>query len=64
LVVAIDTVHSLIYGQKNKITAVLGMDGVVVVDTEDALLVCNRQDSQRVKEIVQHLSEKGHDKYL
>lgn len=64
LVVAVDTSHSLIYGQKDKVTAVLGMDGVVVIDTEDALLVCNRMDAQRVKEVVQRLTEEGHDKYL
>lgn len=63
-VVTIDTSRSLIYGQKNKITAVLGMEGVVIVDTPDALLVCNRMDAQRVKELVQKIKDEGSEAFL
>lgn len=44
--------------------AVVGLEDVVVVDTDDALLVCSRTDAQRVKEIVAALRERGHDEIL
>lgn len=61
---AIDTKGSLIYGPEGKCIAVIGMKDVIVVDTGDALLVCPKDDSQRVKEMVELLKEKGHEQYL
>lgn len=62
--VTIDTRQSLIYGPEDKLIAVVGMDDVVVVDTQDALLVCRRSQAQRVKDIVKRLKEEGHHNFL
>jgi mannose-1-phosphate guanylyltransferase/mannose-6-phosphate isomerase len=39
----------------NKFTAVLGMENTIVVDTKDALLICNKDDAQSVKSVVDYL---------
>jgi hypothetical protein len=39
---------------------VVGLDDVVVVDTADAILVCDRSRSQEVKQIVEELRDRGH----
>lgn len=39
--------------------AVIGLDNVVVVTTDDATLVCHKDYAQQVKNIVEHLKEKG-----
>ncbi len=65
--ISIDARDNLVFvqnGQHRKLVAVLGVENVVVVDTEDALLVCSRDQSQRVKEIVQRLKEEGKRRYL
>ncbi|MCH8049401.1 mannose-1-phosphate guanylyltransferase [Patescibacteria group bacterium] len=62
--VAIDTSGSLIYGPEGKLITVVGLENMVVVDTGDALLVCRREDAQRVKEIVNKLEEEGHQDFL
>ena len=62
--VMIDTSGSLIYGPAEKMIAVVGLENIVVVDTGDALLVCRKDDAQRVKEVVTHLKEQGHENYL
>ena len=62
--ICIDTKRSLIYGPKEKLVAVIGMEGVVVVDTQDTLLVCRLEDAQRVKDVVKHLQESGHESFL
>jgi mannose-1-phosphate guanylyltransferase len=41
-----------------KFVAVVGVDDIVVVETEDALLVTSRQNSQDVGKVVKHLDEK------
>ena len=39
----------------SRLVSVLDMDGVVVVETPDAVLVTNKQNSQSVKQVVEHL---------
>lgn len=58
-----DTTKCLIYGKKDKVLATIGLDDMVVVDTEDALLVCPKGRSQDVKKIVEKL-EKDKKHYL
>ncbi len=53
-----DTTNSLVRG-RDRTVAVIGMDGVVVVDTADAVLVVNRDRSQDVKQVVQRLEAEG-----
>lgn len=53
-VVLLDTRGSLVRGS-DRLVAVVGMNDVVVVDTDDALLVTNRASAQDVKKIVEHL---------
>jgi mannose-1-phosphate guanylyltransferase len=37
--------------------SVVGLEGVAVVETEDAILVCKLDKAQNVKDIVQQLNE-------
>ena len=36
----------------NKLVVVQGLDGYIVVDTDDVLLICRQQDEQRIKDFV------------
>jgi mannose-1-phosphate guanylyltransferase len=38
-----------------KFTAVVGVDNLVVIETDDALLICDRDKAQSVKQVVDHL---------
>lgn len=55
--VTVDTSGSLIYANEKKVIAVLGLKDVVIVDTDDALLVCSKEKAQELKKIVAHLDE-------
>lgn len=54
-VVALDTRGSLIYGRK-RLLATIGVEDLLIIDTDDALLVMKRGQAQRVREIVAQLS--------
>ena len=58
-----DTKNSLIYSPK-RLVATIGMDDVVIVDTEDVLLICPRSRSQDVKKLVDILKSNGEAGYL
>ncbi len=49
-VVSIDTKNCLIFGGK-RIISTLGLDDLVIIDTEDTLLIARKSDSQRVREL-------------
>ncbi len=55
----IDTSGSIIYGKKGKIIATIGIDDMIVIDTDDALLICPKSRAQDVKKIIQELKERG-----
>ena len=49
---------------KEKMIITVGMKDLVVVETDKAVMVCPKQDTQRVKEIVQYLKDHNLDFYL
>ena len=57
--VVIDTSGSMIYGQDGKVVATVGVDDMIIIDTEDALLVCPKSRAQDVKKVIAELKAKG-----
>jgi mannose-1-phosphate guanylyltransferase len=48
----------------NKLLALVGVDDLIVVDTDDALLICHREQAQKVKPVVQKIKKQGGLEYL
>ncbi|MGA9348732.1 MAG: mannose-1-phosphate guanylyltransferase [Anaerolineae bacterium] len=61
--VGLDTTGCLIHGSRRLVTTI-GLEDMVVVDTEDALLVCPRERAQEVRDLVEKLKESGKEEYL
>ncbi len=59
----IDTHNSYIYSP-HRFTATIGLENLIVVDTPDALLLCDMTRSQEVRNIVKHLERKEKDTLL
>lgn len=57
------TTDSFVYSPE-KFTAVIGLENVIVINTEDALLVCRRDQSQDVKKVVDYLKHSKLNNYL
>ncbi len=57
-VIAEATRHVTICGGKRLIAAV-GIEDIIIVDTEDAVLVCSKNSTQDVKKIIARLKEQG-----
>jgi mannose-1-phosphate guanylyltransferase len=63
--VGIDTRDTLVFGKSGKrLIATIGLEGMMIVDTEDALLVCTREREQEVRAIVRQLKEDGRSEWL
>lgn len=59
----IDNKNCLIYAQ-DKLLATVGLKDIVIVDTPDVTLVCNRNKSQDVKKLIEKIKADGKIKYL
>jgi len=60
---SVDTTKTLVYGN-HRLVATIGLSDLVVVDTDDALLICPRDRAQDVKKIVDQLRAGGETRYL
>ena len=58
-----DTRGSLIFGDR-RLIATLGVEDLIIVDTDDALLVADRSRSQDVREVVEDLKRANRSEHL
>lgn len=61
--VLVDTHGSLVFGDR-RLVAAIGLEDMIIIDTEDALLVCPRSRAQDVKKVVDALKRARKTKYL
>jgi len=47
----------LLYGQSDKLIGLVGVEGITVIDTPDALLICNTKESYQVRELVKKITK-------
>ena len=59
----VDTSGCLIHGTE-RLVATIGLKDVIIVDTPDAVLICNKDQAQDVKKIVETLKVKEKNHYL
>ncbi len=62
--VLLDSYRNIVVTEDNHLLAVLGMDECIIVHSPDATLVCNKSDSQRIKELAALLEQKYGRKFL
>ncbi len=60
----IESAGNLVIAPKGKLVATLGLHDMIVIDTEDALLLCPRDRAQEVKHIIAALKKNGQERYL
>jgi len=54
----------LVYGSPKKLIATVGLKGLIIVDTPDVILICDKSQSQDVKKIVAMLEKTNGEKHL
>jgi len=63
-VITIDCKNSFISAKGKRIVACIGLEGVLIVDTPDAILVADINRTQDVRRIVDRLKEEGKSQYI
>jgi len=60
----VGTSDTLVYGGTDRLIVTIGVKDLIVVDTGDVLLICPREDAQKVKAVVEQLEIQGRDRFL
>jgi mannose-1-phosphate guanylyltransferase len=58
----IDTKNTLVYS--DKLTVTIGIEDLVIVDTQDVLMICRKDRTQDVRKVVDMLRDMKHETYL
>lgn len=61
--VTVDTKRCIIQGGK-KLIATVGLEDIIIVDTDDALLVCEKGDAGEIKKVLENLKICNRTEYL
>jgi mannose-1-phosphate guanylyltransferase len=60
--VGFDTQGSLVYvNQEHRLIVTIGIEDLIVVDTGDVLLVCQKKQAQKVRKVVEQLKKTGQE---
>ena len=63
--IGLDTSSTLVVSKSaDRLIVTLGLKDVVVIDSGDALLICSKDEAQKVKEVVNRLKQAGLKNYL
>ncbi|KAE8759298.1 mannose-1-phosphate guanylyltransferase/mannose-6-phosphate isomerase [Paraburkholderia madseniana] len=58
-VIALESENCFFQSSGGRLVAAVGLDNLIVVDTDDAVLIANKDDVQHVKKIVEKLKQDG-----
>ncbi|MDK9710957.1 mannose-1-phosphate guanylyltransferase/mannose-6-phosphate isomerase [Acidaminobacter sp.] len=53
--ISVNATDNLIYSEPGKLVAAVGVDDLIIIDNRDALLICKKDQSQNVKDVVEIL---------
>jgi mannose-1-phosphate guanylyltransferase len=63
-VMAVDAKNCMVHAPENKLVLLQGLDDFIIVDTKDALLICQKEKEQDIKEYLADVKRSMGDKYL
>lgn len=62
---ALDTNNTLVYSSDDeRLVVTIGLDDMVIVDSGDVLMICKVDQSQKVRDVVEHLKKHRQEKFL
>jgi mannose-1-phosphate guanylyltransferase len=59
-----DCTNSVVHAHDERLMVLQGLDGHIVVSTTDALLICRKEDEQKIRSFVNDLKAESGDRYI
>lgn len=62
--IPVETSHSLVYGNRGeRLIVTIGVNDLIIVDSGDVLLVCHKDQAQKVRQVVAELKDTERERY-
>lgn len=62
--IGVDSCGNLIYSLTGKLITTLGIKNMIIIETEDAVLICPKDRAQDIKKVIEKIKEEKLEKYL
>ena len=62
--ITFESARNVIHVPKGKLTVVQGLEDYIIVDTEDVLLICRKEDEQQIRMMVDEVKLRGGEKFI
>jgi len=62
-IITVNTKNCVIQGDK-KLIATVGLDGMIIVDTDDATLICSKDHAGEIKKVIENLKICNREEYI
>ena len=62
-IITVNSKNCIIEGS-NKLIAAVGLEDLIVVDSEDAILICDKQSAGDIKKVIENLKICNRDEYI
>ncbi len=59
-----DCANNMVHMHDDRLLVMQGMDDMIVVSTDDALLICRKRDEQKIRQFVNDLQAESGDRYI
>lgn len=56
--------RNVVHTSKEKLTVIQGLDDYIIVDTDDVLLICRKQNEQQIRMMVDEVKSRGGEKFI
>jgi mannose-1-phosphate guanylyltransferase len=63
-VMIVDATHCMVKAPHEKLVVLQGLNNFIVVDTQDVLLICSKDNEQQVRDYVAEIKRHKGDKFL
>jgi len=62
--IGINSKNVMVYGETDRLVAGIGLRDLIIVATDDVILICHKDDSQKVKQLIEKLEKEKKFDYL
>lgn len=63
-IILFDSKKNIVHATNDKLVLLQGLEDFIIVDTEDALLICKKENEQNIKEYLSEIKRNKGEKYL
>jgi mannose-1-phosphate guanylyltransferase len=63
-VIPFDSNRNVVHTPGEKLTVIQGLDDYIIIDTDDVLMICRKEDEQQIRNMVDEVKVRGGQRFI